>query len=247
MAKKQSGSASERLAALVADRERYRQWLIALEAERAGVPDHVYARIRDDYAAKLQAVVDELASHVEAIEAMLEERQTALHEADADAAARTDALLEAEVRFRIGEFDEKHWNELRGKLEAEIAEAEKQRDALNAQVTRLRGIMQQLTSEGDEIASEEIASDDPKSDDTDPNAFIRQLLAAAAAADPGDAPHTAGRSIEAVRGGAVQSTASKEKAPAKPMRTVECPRCGTFNFPDVEHCDACGGALAVAP
>jgi hypothetical protein len=51
---------TDAIAALLQERQRYEQWLAALESRRATTPAHVYARVHTDYESRLARVLDEL-------------------------------------------------------------------------------------------------------------------------------------------------------------------------------------------
>lgn len=144
MAKKQSESVSDRLTRLLAERERYAQWLEKLETERDSTPDNVYDRVRDDYTARLEETTEQLGSHLEAIESTLDTRREKLETVSEVVDARTDELLEAEVRFRVGELDEEEWEEEEEKLQAAVAKAERKRDKVEADIERLETALERI-------------------------------------------------------------------------------------------------------
>jgi hypothetical protein len=121
-------------------------WLARLEQSRPHVSDHVAARVRDDYRARLRDVEAELAPHLDALREM---RAALGPELDAAAelhAAAAEMLDEARLRYLAGELGEDEWLERAPALEADAREMyeEKQRiaaraGALHALVTRLDG------------------------------------------------------------------------------------------------------------
>ena len=46
----------ENVAALILERQRIENWLATLDARKASTPDHVYQRVRGDYANRLKAI-----------------------------------------------------------------------------------------------------------------------------------------------------------------------------------------------
>lgn len=48
------------IAALLQERQRYEQWLAALESRRGATPPNVYSRVRTDYEGRLSRVIDDL-------------------------------------------------------------------------------------------------------------------------------------------------------------------------------------------
>ena len=63
MKDKTSGSL-EALTGLLSERQRYEQWLSALESRKSSTPDSVYQRVRADYQTRLKDVSDRLGAAV---------------------------------------------------------------------------------------------------------------------------------------------------------------------------------------
>ncbi|MEP6472104.1 MAG: hypothetical protein ABJC74_00180, partial [Gemmatimonadota bacterium] len=102
---------------LLAERAQFLNWLARLDATGEGggaVPESVRVRVRADYEARLDAVVDQLRGHA----ASIAEQLDALRARRADLSNREslarERMAEAEVRHAVGEFDEAKWQEIRG-------------------------------------------------------------------------------------------------------------------------------------
>jgi len=117
---------------LLADRARFESWLSQLEHKAGDLPPHIVARVRADYAGRLQRVLDVLAERADDLRAEaaeLAERVTAL---EVSLAAKRDARAEDELRAVVGEFDDAVWAERAAQHDAAIA-------ALDAELqTRIR-------------------------------------------------------------------------------------------------------------
>lgn len=237
----------DRLPALIADRDRYRQWLEALEAKRPDIPDHIYARISADYEARLERTLEELGAHVDALESRLDERREALEKLEAELTTKQDELLEAEVRHRIGEYDDRRWNSLERQLTKAIQELEARRAELESEVERLDDTLHQIR----ETTSPDVDPPVPAlSAAEERSAFLKALAEASGSIELADevaAPESAAPSGRAVgdRDGAtsaVQEIARPVRR-GSPLRTLRCETCGSFNLPEALFCEACGGDL----
>ncbi|MFL5506269.1 MAG: hypothetical protein ACJ8AU_05265, partial [Gemmatimonadales bacterium] len=56
---------------LLQQRQKYEQWLAKLDQSGSRAPEAVRNKVRSDYQARLEAVVAELGTHVDSIEAAL--------------------------------------------------------------------------------------------------------------------------------------------------------------------------------
>lgn len=56
--------------ALVAERQRFDDWLTALEGRRAETPTRVFDRVHADYVARRDAVIEGLHAHVGSLESL---------------------------------------------------------------------------------------------------------------------------------------------------------------------------------
>jgi hypothetical protein len=118
----QTAPALDDVRALVQERERFEAWLTALEGRREATPEKVFQRVHADYAARRDAVLLGLASHVAPLErwaATLAARHAALA-VERDAHAETRA--EAEIRHAVGEYTDSQWHDVRATVDAALAD-----------------------------------------------------------------------------------------------------------------------------
>ncbi|MBA3658207.1 MAG: hypothetical protein H0W67_01260, partial [Gemmatimonadales bacterium] len=120
---------------LLEQRAQYEQWIQRLDAAGEKAPPAVRQKVRTDYEARLQGVIQQLRGHAATINAELERHQSAQAELDRERRTAEEALSEAEVRYAVGEFSDEEWNRIS--------------DVAQEQLERLRG---ELRTEGDEIA-----------------------------------------------------------------------------------------------
>jgi hypothetical protein len=127
---------------LLEQRRQYQEWLAKLDAEAAGAaPSHVAARVREDYAARLDAVTAELKEHEEGVKQALAEISERAEELMRDRQARSDELAEARLRRQVGEFDELRYEELAGRCKAVLDELAKDISSAEHDIERYEEIL----------------------------------------------------------------------------------------------------------
>lgn len=94
---------------LLAERRKYEAWIAALDQRRETTPERVFARVRADYEARLDAVVTQLASNADSLQARVAELTQRVEALRAESQAVQDDRAEAELRAHVGELDEGAW------------------------------------------------------------------------------------------------------------------------------------------
>ena len=95
--------------ALLEQRTQYEAWLAKLDNSGDKAPPAVRERIRGDYQARLQSVMEQLRGRGSAISEELERHHASQAELDRQRRAAEEALAEAEVRHSVGEYTEDEW------------------------------------------------------------------------------------------------------------------------------------------
>ncbi|MGI9038367.1 MAG: hypothetical protein ACR2GQ_05855 [Gemmatimonadota bacterium] len=98
---------------LLEKRATYQEWLGRLGEVGAQYRSEVAERVRNDYEARLADVARDLEGHRSELESSLDERRGRLNELATEFERRSAELEEAELRFQVGEYDEKTWDERR--------------------------------------------------------------------------------------------------------------------------------------
>lgn len=127
--------------ALVAERQRYDDWLDGLEARRNDTPQRVFDRVQADYQARRDGVLAQLRDHVESLKTMRSEFLVRLEELDTKLATLEDERAEASLRTAVGEFDEDHWEKVRSDVEAQIEDFGGQRAALQEEIADVSDLL----------------------------------------------------------------------------------------------------------
>ena len=132
---------------LVAERQRYDDWLTALDARRVETPRRVFDRVHGDYVARRDAVMAQLREHVGALSThgiALDNRLSIL---EAELAILEDERVEAMLRTAVGEYDDNRWETVRRDVEAKIASLGEQRGGLLTEIDEIRTLLASASSE----------------------------------------------------------------------------------------------------
>lgn len=142
---KQNSNASEQLQELITERQRYEDWLSALEARRQSAPAHVYARVAEDYGERLARVRKELAERASELKERIDGLAERLVATERDEGVRRDAKAEAELRAAVGEYTADKWSSMAAEADREIATLVGQRQLLERELSDLQQILEQST------------------------------------------------------------------------------------------------------
>jgi hypothetical protein len=149
---------------LVGERQRYDDWLGALEARRGETPARVFDRVFGDYRARRAGVMSQLREHVPALAALGDSLDARLHALEERLGTLEDERAEAMLRTAVGEFDSDRWEQVRVQVETQIGELGESRASLLAEVDEVRTLLASARSEpeADEAADEGAAEQQPE-------------------------------------------------------------------------------------
>jgi len=125
---------------LLKERQRYEEWLAALEAKRATTSDSVYQRVQADYETRLREVSGKLAERAGELRESIDSLSLKLEEVSNQEIQQREARQEAELRAAVGEYTDKQWKEIGGAWDKELARLAKEKNALDAQLNELNRI-----------------------------------------------------------------------------------------------------------
>jgi TolA-binding protein len=125
---------------LLKERQRYEEWLAALEAKRATTSDSVYQRVQADYETRLREVSGKLAERAGELRESIDSLTLRLEEVSNQETQQREARQEAELRAAVGEYTDKQWKEIGGAWDKELARLAKEKNALDAQLNELNRI-----------------------------------------------------------------------------------------------------------
>lgn len=123
--------------ALLEQRTQYEEWLAKLDSTADKAPPAVRQRIRGDYQARLETVMEQLRGRGSAIAEELERHHASQAELDRQRRSAEEALAEAEVRHSVGEYSEDDWRRVSDQSRREIEELRAQLRSIGTEITRL--------------------------------------------------------------------------------------------------------------
>ena len=127
--------------ALMAERRRFEGWITALHARRATTPQHVFERVHLDYKTRLDAVIDQLTSHADALRGAMEALTSRLTELGAEQQRTEDERAEAELRAHVGELSSTDWERTAAASDAAIASVVNRRTEAELELARIRELL----------------------------------------------------------------------------------------------------------
>jgi hypothetical protein len=125
---------------LLEQRTQYEEWLAKLDAAGDKAPPAVRQRVRGDYQARLQSVMEQLRGRGAAIGEELERHHASQAELDRERRAAEEALAEAEVRHSVGEYTQDEWRRLNEESRRRIEQLRSQLRNIGAEIARLTEI-----------------------------------------------------------------------------------------------------------
>ena len=137
---------------LVAERQRYDDWLASLEAKRSETPARVFERVHGDYFARRTGVIAKLREHVGSLAALGDDLAERIGALESQLASHEDERAEAMLRTAVGEYDGERWESVRQEVEASIAQLADKRAALLTEVDDVRTLLSSARSEPSPMA-----------------------------------------------------------------------------------------------
>jgi hypothetical protein len=147
---------------LLKERQRYEEWLSALEEKRANTSESVYQRVQADYTTRLREVSGKLAERAGELRENIDALTLRLDDITRQESQQRDARQEAELRAAVGEYTDKQWKEIGGAWDKELARLVKEKNAIDAQLNELNRIFALSVKEKQ---AEAIAARRPGSED----------------------------------------------------------------------------------
>src|SRR6185503_8948350 len=120
---------------LLKERQRYEEWLAALEDKRGNTSDSVYQRVRGDYQTRLREVSSKLAERAGELRESIDSLTVRLEEVSRQELQQREARQEAELRAAVGEYTDKQWKEIGGAWDKELSRLTKEKAHLDGQLT----------------------------------------------------------------------------------------------------------------
>ncbi|HSD32562.1 MAG TPA: hypothetical protein VLB49_11675 [Gemmatimonadales bacterium] len=122
---------------LLEERRQYEAWIARIDAAGGAAPSTVRTRVRSDYEARLNAVIEELKVHAEAARLMAAQRKEMRRELQARETQAAERLAEAELRHAVGEYDESQWTQVHKESLAELVSVREELGSVDEDISQL--------------------------------------------------------------------------------------------------------------
>src|SRR6266581_1326896 len=208
---------------LLEERRQYEAWIARLNSSADATPGNVRARVREDYEARLVAVMEELKAHAESARLAIQEKRYMRGELQKKEALAAEKLTETELRHSVGEYDESQWEQVHQDVLAELVSV---REDLQAdELEFIKSVTEDDTGAAPSPRRASGAQFQPTIPSDPPRAAAPPSQRAA---NPVPAPIVPDA-----------SAAGDEEV----ERTLRCKACGTMNLPTEWYCGQCGVQL----
>lgn len=132
--------------ALLEQRSQYEEWILRLDTSGDKASPAVRQRVRGDYEARLESVMEQLRGRSAAIAEELERQHASQAELDRERRTAEEALAEAEVRHTVGEYTEDEWRRLSEQSRKNIEQLRGQLRNIGTEITRLSEVQAMIAS-----------------------------------------------------------------------------------------------------
>jgi len=249
---------------LLEERRQYEAWIVRLSAAEDATPAHVRERVKADYEARLDAVLEELKSHAESARQMIEQKQHFRLEVKKREKLAAEKLAETELRHAVGEYDEAAWSQVHQDAMAELVTLREELQAVEADIAKLQELDTLVRTAPQGPATERAAANRPPAaqprggrtpEPLDELAFIKSVTDE----ETSDAPSPQRASGAQYQPNLPVTPLTSQQAPApestalptpsgdedvEDPRPLKCRDCGTMNLPTEWYCEQCGAELA---
>jgi hypothetical protein len=137
---------TDAIAALLQERQRYEQWLAALESRRATTSSHVYARVYADYESRLDRVLEELGGRSAELRQVVDTLTERVNTLQTEENGHRDIRAEAELRAAVGEYSPEQWREVSQTSEADIARIAAHRAEAASELAQVQQLLNMATA-----------------------------------------------------------------------------------------------------
>ncbi len=143
---KQTTDSEATIEALLEQRSQYEEWILRLDTSGDKASPAVRQRVRGDYEARLESVMEQLRGRSAAIAEELERQHASQAELDRERRNAEEALAEAEVRHTVGEYTEDEWRRLSEQSRKNIEQLRSRLRGIGLEITRLTEIQATIAS-----------------------------------------------------------------------------------------------------
>ena len=258
---------------LLEERRQYEAWIARLNSSADATPGNVRARVREDYEARLAAVMEELKAHAESARLAIQEKRHMRGELQKKEAIVAEKLTESELRHSVGEYDESQWDQVHQDVLAELVSVREDLQSVEADIQKLEELDALVRNRPTPRAAP--ASPEPppprsprlepeppphKAAQVDELEFIKSVTEDDTGAAPSPRRASGAQFQPVIPGDPPRAAVPPSQRAANPVpapivpdpsaagdeevaRTLRCKECGTMNLPTEWYCGQCGGQL----
>jgi hypothetical protein len=135
----------DRVGELLREREKYEQWIAALEAKKDRTAPGVYERVKGDYERRRNEVILEITGHASELRQALDQARERHARLSQQETSRREERAEAELRYHVGEYTDEQWRVLSSKTDTELAQLSEAREAAKRALAQLEDVVRLAT------------------------------------------------------------------------------------------------------
>ena len=259
---------------LLEERRQYEAWIVRLNSSADATPGNVRARVREDYEARLAAVMEELKAHAESARLAIQEKRHLRGELQKKEALVAEKLTESELRHSVGEFDESQWDQVHQDVLAELVSVREDLQSVEADIQKLEELDALVRNRpaprpapagpppSPPPPRPEPAPEPQKAAQVDELEFIKSVTEDETGGAPSPRRASGAQFQPAIPSDPPRASAPPSQRAANPVpapvvpepsaapddeeaeRTLRCRACGTMNLPTEWYCGQCGAELA---
>lgn len=131
---------------LLQERQQYATWLSRLDATADTAPESVRGKVRSDYKARLDSVIEQLRSHADGLAQQLERHRDTRSELQTREAQAKEIMSEAEVRHAVGEYSDAKWQQIRGEAQKNLVAIREELAQLGEEIAELENVQHMIAA-----------------------------------------------------------------------------------------------------
>ena len=207
---------------LLEQRSQYEEWILRLDTSGDKASPAVRERVRGDYQARLESVMEQLRGRSAGIAEELERQHASQAALDRERRSAEEALAEAEVRHTVGEYTEDEWRRLSDQSRKNIEQLRGRLREIGGEIMRLTELQAQISGSGAAAAPPPPPpappARTPRPEIIEQSPFVTQL-----AEEPNIAPPAAAKNHPQPPGDELAFLKSVSDEPSRPVRRPSNP------------------------
>jgi hypothetical protein len=208
---------------LLEQRSQYEEWILRLDTSGDKASPAVRQRVRGDYEARLESVMEQLRDRSAGITEELERQHASQAALDRERRSAEEALAEAEVRHTVGEYTEDEWRRLSDQSRKNIEQLRGRLREIGAEITRLTDIQGHISGTGGAAAAPPPPPPAPPARTPRPEIIEESPFITHLAEEPDLVPPAAAKSQSPPPGDELAFLKSVSEEPSRPARRPSNP------------------------